>query len=220
MAKLSNLSGEFLQMLNANEAYSIYRHMLTESMTSPGPPYCSHLQDARRRPCTAELLQGAKRTSVRITQRHSPPWTTLPRSWSSRGSWLRLGWGLSWREVTFLEDASHFWFDQGLRPAFSSCFPVLVKRCDKWFIYAIIYHRCRVFCLYMYLLLFPTPPDHVPTLGKISWKYSIVTLYHTLKRVHQTWRIFKIHYTSKELRGFWSHQQDSVANRIQWRPTK
>ena len=172
MAKLSNLSGEFLQMLNANEAYSIYRHMLTESMTSPGPPYCSHLQDARRRPCTAELLQGAKRTSVRITQRHSPPWTTLPRSWSSRGSWLRLGWGLSWREVTFLEDASHFWFDQGLRPAFSSCFPVLVKRCDKWFIYAIIYHRCRVFCLYMYLLLFPTPPDHVPTLGKISWKYS------------------------------------------------
>ena len=95
----------------------------------------------------------------------------------------------------------------------------------KWFIYAIIYHRCRVFCLYMYLLLFPTPPDHVPTLGKISWKYSIativiVTLYHTLKRIHQTWRIFKIHYTSKELRGFWSHQQDSVANRIQWRPTK
>ena len=34
--------------------------------------------------------------------------------------------------------------------------------------FAIIYHRCRVFCLYMYLLLFPTPPDHVPTLGKIS----------------------------------------------------
>ena len=132
------------------------------------------------------------------------------------------GWAevFGWREVTFLEDASHFWFDQGLRPAFSSCFPVLLKRCDKWFIYAIIYHRCRVFCLYMYLLLFPTPPDHVPTLGKISWKYSIVTLYHTLKRVHQTWRIFKIHYTSKELRRFWSHQQDSVANRIQWRPTK
>ena len=34
--------------------------------------------------------------------------------------------------------------------------------------FAIIYHRCRVFCLYMYLLLFPTPPDHVPTRGKIS----------------------------------------------------
>ena len=101
------------------------------------------------------------------------------------------GWAevFGWREVTFLEDASHFWFDQGLRPAFSSCFPVLLKRCDQWFIYAIIYHCCRVFCLYMYLLLFPTPPDHVPTLGKISWKYSIVTLYHTLKRVHQTWRI-------------------------------
>ena len=136
----------------------------------------------------------------------------------------KAGWGgaevFGWREVTFLEDASLFWFDQGLRPAFSSCFPVLLKRCDKWFIYAIIYHRCRVFCLYMYLLLFPTPPDHVPTLGKISWKYSIVTLYHTLKRAHQTWRIFKIHYTRKELRGFWSHQQDSVANRIQWRRTK
>ena len=134
------------------------------------------------------------------------------------------GWG--WAEV-FREErwpswrTLHiFWFDQGLRPAFSSCFLVLLKRCDKWFIYAIIYHRCRVFCLYMYLLLFPTPPDHVPTLGKISWKYSIVTLYHTLKRVHQTWRIFKIHYTSKELGGFWSHQQDSVANPIQWRPTK
>ena len=71
-AKLSNLLGEFLQM-NANEAYSIYRRMLNESITSPGPPYCSHLRDARRRPCTAELLQGAKRTSVRITQRRSPP---------------------------------------------------------------------------------------------------------------------------------------------------
>ena len=34
MAKLSNLSSEFLQM-NANEAYSIYRRMLNESMASP-----------------------------------------------------------------------------------------------------------------------------------------------------------------------------------------
>ena len=34
MAKLSNLSGEFLQILNANEAYSIYIYI------SPGPPYC------------------------------------------------------------------------------------------------------------------------------------------------------------------------------------
>ena len=39
MAKLSNLSGEFLQM-NANEAYSIYRRMLNESMTSPASPRC------------------------------------------------------------------------------------------------------------------------------------------------------------------------------------
>ena len=71
-AKLSNLLGEFLQM-NANEAYSIYRRMLNESITSPGPPYCSHLRDARRRPCTAELLQGAKRTSVRIIRTRSAP---------------------------------------------------------------------------------------------------------------------------------------------------
>ena len=65
------------------------------------------------------------------------------------------GWAevFGWREVTFLEDASHFWFDQGLRPAFSSWFPVLLKRCDKWFIYAIIYHRCRVF-LSVYVLAF------------------------------------------------------------------
>ena len=39
MAKLSNLSGEFLPM-NANEAYSIYRRMLNESMTSPASPRC------------------------------------------------------------------------------------------------------------------------------------------------------------------------------------
>ena len=39
MAKLSNLSGEFLQM-NANEAYSIYRRMLNESMTSPASLRC------------------------------------------------------------------------------------------------------------------------------------------------------------------------------------
>ena len=39
MAKLSNLSGEFLQM-NANEAFSIYRCMLNESVTSPASPRC------------------------------------------------------------------------------------------------------------------------------------------------------------------------------------
>ena len=39
MAKLSNLSGEFLQM-NANEAYSIYRRMLNESMASPASLRC------------------------------------------------------------------------------------------------------------------------------------------------------------------------------------
>ena len=39
MAKLSNLSGEFLQM-NANEAYSTYRCMLNESMTPPASPRC------------------------------------------------------------------------------------------------------------------------------------------------------------------------------------
>ena len=39
MAKLSNLSGEFLQM-NANEAYSIYRRMVNESMASPASLRC------------------------------------------------------------------------------------------------------------------------------------------------------------------------------------
>ena len=187
MAKLSNLSGEFLQMLNANEAYSIYRRMLTESMTSPGPRYCSHLQDARRRPCTAELLQGAKRTSVRITQRRSPPWTTLPRSWSSRGSWLRLGWGLpgegwpSWRTLHIfgLTKAwglhfllvSRYWWNDVTSDSFMQLFIIVAG-----FFVCI----CTCFC-------FP----HLLTMCPPSAKSheSIVTLYHTLKRVHQTWRI-------------------------------
>ena len=68
----------------------------------PTPPVPS--RDARRRPCTAELLQGAKRTSVRIIRTRSPPWTTWRTSWGSRESWLRRSWGsLGW-EVTFLED--------------------------------------------------------------------------------------------------------------------
>ena len=37
----------------------------------PTPPVPS--RDARRRPCTAELLQGAKRTSVRITRTRFSP---------------------------------------------------------------------------------------------------------------------------------------------------
>ena len=69
----------------------------------PTPPVPS--RDARRRPCTAELLQGARRTSVRIIRTRSPPCPTWRTSCGSRESWLRRGWGLSWREVvTFLEE--------------------------------------------------------------------------------------------------------------------
>ena len=74
-----------------------------------------HLRDARRRPSAAELLQGAKRTSVRITHGRSPPWTTWRTSWSSRGSWLRLGWGL-WMEGGDLSGR----FTRALGPMFFS----------------------------------------------------------------------------------------------------
>ena len=75
----------------------------------PTPPVPS--RDARRRPSTAELLQGAKRTSVRITQRRSPPWTTWWGFCGSRGSWRRRGWGsLGWREVTFLDVSPRAFF--------------------------------------------------------------------------------------------------------------
>ena len=56
----------------------------------PTPPTPSS-QDARRRPCTAELLQGAKRTSVRIIRTRSPPCPTCLPPCGSRGSWLRRG---------------------------------------------------------------------------------------------------------------------------------
>ena len=61
----------------------------------PTPPVPS--RDARRRPCTAELLQGGTHNSARITQRRFSPWTTWLPSCGSRGSWLRRGWGL-WME--------------------------------------------------------------------------------------------------------------------------
>ena len=67
----------------------------------PTPPVPS--RDARWRPCTAELLQGGKHNSARITQRRFSPWTTWLPSCGSRGSLMRPGWGLpgerwlSWR---------------------------------------------------------------------------------------------------------------------------
>ena len=92
----------------------------------PTPPTPSS-QDARRRPCTAEILQGTKRTSVRITRTRWPPWTTWRSFWKSRGSWLRPGWGLpgerwpSWR--TFHQGHFFVW----PRPGFVLFnFPVLL----------------------------------------------------------------------------------------------
>ena len=79
-----------------------------------------HLWDARRRPSTAELLQGAKRTSVRITQGRSTPWTAWRCSCGSRGSWLRLGWGL--------------WMERGDLPGggFSGAYFFLWPRPEAW----------------------------------------------------------------------------------------
>ena len=93
----------------------------------PTPPTPSS-QVARRRPCTAELWQGAKRTSVRITR--WPPWTTWRSFWKSRGSWLRRGWGL-WMERGDLPgggfSGAYFLCGQGLRAKFFLFdFPVLL----------------------------------------------------------------------------------------------
>ena len=59
--------------------------------SGPTPPAPSRV--ARRRPSIAELWQGVKRTSVRITRRRSARCTTWRRSCGSRGSWLRRGCG-------------------------------------------------------------------------------------------------------------------------------
>ena len=66
MAKLSNLSGEFLQM-NANEAYSIYRRMLNESITSPASPRCQAEALHRRALAGHEAHLGANHPSTLIS---------------------------------------------------------------------------------------------------------------------------------------------------------
>ena len=116
-----------------------YRRILAWGPTPPMPS-----RDARRRPCSAELLQGRE---AHLGANH--PHTL--QSMNNLAMLLEAGeaewgcWGL-WMEAGDLPGTLHIF---GLmRPAFSSCFPVLL-RCDQWFIYAIIYHCCRVFCLYM-----------------------------------------------------------------------
>ena len=75
----------------------------------PTPPTPSS-QDARRRPCTAELLQGGKHTSAQIIRPRSPPCPTWRTSWGSRRSWMRRGWGsLGW-EVTLLDVSPRAYF--------------------------------------------------------------------------------------------------------------
>ena len=86
--------------------HGIHRRIQAWGHTPPTPSS----QDARRRPCTAELLQGAKRTSVRIIRTRSAPWTTWRSFWKSRGSWRRRGWGsLGW-EVTLLDVSPRAYF--------------------------------------------------------------------------------------------------------------
>ena len=69
----------------------------------PTPPVPS--RDARRRPCTAELLQGAKRTLVRIT-RTRLSMNNLAALLRERGKLAEAGLRSSGWEVTFLEGVS------------------------------------------------------------------------------------------------------------------
>ena len=134
---------------------------------------------------------------------------------------------LGWREVAFLEPEGKAWM--------LPCFPLFL---DSNF--RVIYcpwndvtsdsfmHSSIIcwsdFCLYYtYLLLFPTPPDHVPAFSKNSW--SIVTLHQPFKRVR--------HVTSEDFSRFTiaegncmacevtlENRQHSDANPSQWRPMK
>ena len=111
---------------HCSSSFPTWSHSTHRRIQALGPtPPTPSSQVARRRPCTAELWQGTKRTSVRITR--WPPWTTWRAFWKSRGSWLRPGWGLpgerwpSWR--TFHQGHFFVW----PRPGFVLFnFPVLL----------------------------------------------------------------------------------------------
>ena len=98
MAKLSNLLGEFLQM-NANEAYSIYRRMLNESMTSPASPRCQAEALNRRALTGLEAHLGANHPETLTSMNNLA--NLLRQQGKLDEAGLRV---FGCREVTFLEE--------------------------------------------------------------------------------------------------------------------
>ena len=122
MAKLSNLSGEFLQM-NASEAYSIYRRMLNESMTSPASLRCQAEALHRRALAGREAHLGALHTHTLNSMSNLAAFLWKQGKLDEAG--LRV-FGVR-GDLTGRFTKGIFLFGQGLRPGFSLVnFPILL----------------------------------------------------------------------------------------------
>ena len=122
MAKLSNLSDEFLQM-NANEAYSIYRRMLNESMTSPASPRRQAEALHRRALAGREAHLGANHPDTLNSMNNLA--ILLEKQGKLDEAGLRV-FGVG-GDLTGRFTKGIFLFGQGLRPGFSLVnFPILL----------------------------------------------------------------------------------------------